>query len=335
MAPASHAVGIIGAGLSGLMAGQILHDQGVSVTLFEKARRPGGRANTREHGPYRFDHGAQFFTVRDPGIRGHLSRWIDEGIVADWKGSFVRIIDGTVGPAKPSVRYVGVPGMINLASKLAEGLEVRVDTRVKRFSLYDSGWTLYGENEAELGRFDTVLVALPAPQAAELLAHTPEMQALVLQVEMAPCWAGMYVFEEPLALDFDGAFISGGTLSWVARDSSKPGRAGEETWVLHAGPDWTRENLSMDGNEAAMALLRELAAAFGPVPDAVFQRAHRWAFALASETAPHGVFFDGHRGIGVCGDWCMGGRVEGALLSGMVAADQALSHGAGNNSFSP
>ncbi len=58
----SQKVGIIGAGLSGLMAGRILQDEGASVTLFDQARRPGGRSNTREHGPYRFDHGARFFT---------------------------------------------------------------------------------------------------------------------------------------------------------------------------------------------------------------------------------------------------------------------------------
>ncbi len=76
MTPCSQKIGIIGAGLSGLEAGRILQRHGASVTLFDKARRPGGRANTREHGPYRFDHGAQFFTVRDPAVRSRLDTWI-------------------------------------------------------------------------------------------------------------------------------------------------------------------------------------------------------------------------------------------------------------------
>jgi predicted NAD/FAD-dependent oxidoreductase len=317
-------VGIIGAGLSGLMAGRMFEGEGVKVTLFDKARRPGGRANTREHGPYRFDHGAQFFTVRDPLVHSHLDTWIREGVVAEWTGSLVRIKGGTVEPASDAVRYVGVPGMIGLPTHLARDLKVRTDTRVGRLCRESPGWTLYAEDDSKLGSFEAVLVALPAPQAKDLLAHAPGMQSQIQKVEMAPCWAGMYVFEEPLALEFEGAFLSGEPLSWVARDSSKPDRPGVEAWVFHAGPEWTRENLSMDRDEAAKALLREFQSLFGVVPKVVFQRAHRWAYALASDPARHGALFDGNLGIGACGDWCMGGRVEGALLSGMAMAHQVL-----------
>lgn len=327
MTPSSPKVGIIGAGLSGLMAGRILQDRGVSVTLMDKARRPGGRANTREHGRFRFDHGAQFFTVRDPDIRGFLQTWMDEGVVAEWTGSLVRINNGRVEEAKDAVRYVGVPGMVSLASRLAEELDVRVNTRVEELRSEDAGWTLLASNRKEIDRFDTVLVAVPAPQAVDILSPAPELRTRIAEVEMAPCWAGMYVFPQPLALGFDGAFLSGGALSWIARDSSKPRRPGDEAWVLHAGPEWSRENLAMDRDEAAKALLREFQQAFGSVPDPGFQRAHRWAFALASDPTPYGAFFHVERRIGACGDWCVGGRIEGALLSGMAAANQILASG--------
>ena len=40
-------VAIIGAGISGLASGKLLHDQGVGVTVFEKSRGVGGRMATR------------------------------------------------------------------------------------------------------------------------------------------------------------------------------------------------------------------------------------------------------------------------------------------------
>jgi predicted NAD/FAD-dependent oxidoreductase len=306
------------------MAGRVLQNHGASVTLFDKARWPGGRANTREHGSYRFDHGAQFFTVRDPGMLGHLESWIEEGVVSEWTGTLLRITEDQTAPAKDSVRYVGVPGMVDLPAALAQGLDVRVATRVREVRPGDSGWSLFAEDESALGIFDTVVVALPAPQAMEFLRHTPRLRDAAEKARMAPCWAGMYAFEEPLALDFDGAFLSGGPLSWVARDSSKPGRPNVETWVVHAGPNWSRENLGLQRTEAALALLKELRALFGPTPDPLFHRAHRWAFALASDPAPKGALFDQERSIGTCGDWCMGGRIEGALLSGLAVANQIL-----------
>jgi predicted NAD/FAD-dependent oxidoreductase len=227
-------------------------------------------------------------------------------------------------PAANAVRYVGVPGMINLPSTLAEGLDVRMNTRVKRLHFEDPGWALWDADDLDLGRFDVVLVALPSAQAAEFLAHAPKVHALLQDVEMAPCWAGMYVFESPLALGFDGAFLTGETLSWVARNSSKPGRPRVESWIVHANPEWSHANLGMDQDQAATTLLRELQAIFGSVSDPVFQRGHRWAYASGSYPTPRGAIFDADLGVGACGDWCMGGRIEGALLSGAAAADHIL-----------
>ncbi len=315
-------VGIIGAGLSGLMAGRVLQDRGLHVTLFDKGRRPGGRANTREHGPFLFDHGAQFFTVRDPLIRPFLDSWLREGVVTEWKSSLVRIQGKEVEAARDSTRYVGVPGMIALAEHLAQHLDVRVNHPVERLRKMEGGWALHTADPTHHDLFDIVIVAVPAPQAVPLLAPAPRIQDQARGVEMAPCWAGMYVFAQPLDLAFDGAFLSGQALSWVARDSSKPGRPDAESWVLHAGPEWTRDHWDRDREEVAEALAQEFGEIFGPLPEVVFSRAHRWAYALASDPTPGGALYDAERQIGACGDWCQGGRMEGALVSGMAVADR-------------
>ena len=70
-----------------------------------------------------------------------------------------------------------------------------------------------------------------------------------------------------------------------------------------------------------------LASRFGPLPPAVFERAHRWGYAQATSPFEHEALYDERLGIGVCGDWCAGGRVEGALLSGLALAGELLEHG--------
>ena len=56
---------VVGAGISGLLAARELSDAGWRVTVLDKGRGVGGRMATRRTGGARFDHGAQFFTVRD------------------------------------------------------------------------------------------------------------------------------------------------------------------------------------------------------------------------------------------------------------------------------
>lgn len=317
-------VGIVGAGLSGLMAARTLLDHGIDVTLFDKGRRPGGRANTREHGSYRFDHGAQFFTVRGPHVSPLLNSWMAEGLVERWLGKLVRIDGDRVLPAKDSHRYVGVPAMITLPEYLARGLDIRTGVRVGSLRREEGGWAFMDTSGGKLASFPLALVAVPAPQAVPLLSEVPDLEEQAQSVGMAPCWAGMYVFEDGVDLDFDGAFISGQGLSWVARNNSKPGRPEPEAWVIHAGPEWTEAHWDLNGEEAAEALGKEMAALFGPLPKVAFQRAHRWAYALPPEPVSGESLFHPELGIGVCGDWCRGGRVEGAIESGVLLAQQVI-----------
>lgn len=66
---------VVGAGLAGLVAAQRLAAAGIRVTVFDKGRGPGGRMATRREGDACWDHGAQFFTARDPRFAEMVARW--------------------------------------------------------------------------------------------------------------------------------------------------------------------------------------------------------------------------------------------------------------------
>ena len=92
-------------------------------------------------------------------------------------------------------------------------------------------------------------------------------------------------FAQRLRLDFDGAFVHDAPLSWIARDSSKPGRAADaETWVLHAAPAWTQAHLGAPGESIVQELLTAFRQATGADDLPQFATAHRWRYALP--TAP-------------------------------------------------
>lgn len=318
-------VAVVGAGLAGLACAGRLRESGHAVTVFEKSRGPGGRASTRHEGPLDFDHGAQYFTVRDPEFRRIVDGWHTLGVAVRWRGRVSVLGDGGGGAAGAEVeRWVGVPGMSALGRQLAGELAVWYGTRVAELAREGDVWRLAGDDGVELGRYQAVVLSAPPAQTAVLLERAaPMMAARVAGMRMAPCWAVMAAFEESLGLPFCGAFVVGGSpLAWIACNSSKPGRSSEiETWVLHAGPEWSAHHLD-DVPEAVEAeLLRAGAELLGRgLERPVHLRAHRWRYALPLAALEERCLVDETGSIVACGDWCGGPRIEGAVLSGLAAA---------------
>ena len=77
-------IAVIGAGISGLTAAQTLSDAGIDVTVFEKSRGVGGRTANRRSEYGSFDHGAQYFTVKDKRFRNFTEDLVSKGVIASW-----------------------------------------------------------------------------------------------------------------------------------------------------------------------------------------------------------------------------------------------------------
>jgi hypothetical protein len=137
---------------------------------------------------------------------------------------------------------------------------------------------------------------------------------------MRGSWAVMLRYAAPLAMPWEGVFINTGPLRWVARDSSKPGRTGPETWLLHASPEWSDAHMEDDADAVTAALIAAFVALGGPAPLAA--TAHRWRYADSESPLALGSWWDASLRLGMCGDWLNGGKVEGAWLSGRALAQQ-------------
>ena len=297
-------IAIIGAGMAGLACAARLKEGGVSPVLFDKGRGPGGRMATRraeiDGETVRFDHGAQYFTVRDSGFTAAVADWRDAGVVADW-------------PAAGGDAVVGTPGMNAPIRHMAETQDVRWATRVEHIAREDGGWQLSIDGEAH--RFARIVIAVPAEQAAELLAgHRDGWEARARDSASKPCWAVMAAFREKLPL---GDVFKGDDVRWAARNSAKPGRDEGEHWVIHASPGWSARNLEMEREEAGQAILSAFfdEAAIAPQSPRHLA-AHRWRYAMTDPAPGEASLWDGEEGIGVCGDWLSGPRVENAWISG-------------------
>lgn len=293
---------IVGAGIAGLACADRLARAGHAVALFDKGRGPGGRMSTRraEAGgrALSFDHGAQYFTARDPAFVSAVGGWEAAGVAARW-------------PAAGPDAWVGTPGMNAPVRALAAAHAVTWGTRIDRLERDGAGWRTGGEP------FDAAVVAVPAEQAAPLLLpHHPAFAARATAARSQPCWTAMAAFDRPLPAAIN-VFRDRGAIGWAACNSAKPGRGGPEAWVVQASPAWSFEHLE-DGAEAvAPALLALLADELGaPLPAPVHLSAHRWRFARSGGAGGPELLWDPALRLGACGDWLLAPRVEAAWLSG-------------------
>jgi predicted NAD/FAD-dependent oxidoreductase len=181
------------------------------------------------------------------------------------------------------------------------------------------------EAEVAYNGFDHLVVALPAPQTAELLANHP-VGKIASSTPMAPCWAVLVGFEKKLDVPWDGAFIHDSALSWVARNSSKPGRdATKDCWVLHANAEWSAKHLEDSPESVIRLLLESFTCASGEnLPAQFYKTAHRWRYSIGGSFINPRDLHDESMGLTICGDWVNGGRFEGAFLSGITAAESIL-----------
>jgi photolyase PhrII len=327
--PTPRSVAIVGAGLSGLLCARTLADHNLQVTVFEKSRGFGGRCATRRDGPWQFDHGAQYFTIRDPRLAPLTKSWAERGLIAPWDGKLAVRENGIWQPAKTGVRrWVGVPGMSAIGAHLADALDVRRNTTVAQIEREGQQWQLRADTGEDLGVFDVVLTCVPAAQAAALL--TPVAPDLVAQCDSAvmhATCATMLVFTERPAIEWDGAFVNDDpVLGWFSRDASKPGRGADETWVLHANRTWSAAHINDDADSLAGAMTDAFESLIGQPLAAVHRVGHRWRYALPDPVAPHDALFNAALQLGAGGDWCGGPRIEGAFLSGMALAGRVLTH---------
>ena len=327
MERAAMRVAVVGAGMAGLACAGRLQHAGVSVTVFDKSRGPSGRMSTRRaDAGAQFDHGAQFFTALDPDFAREVQDWIRQGHVAEWEGKFGDLETGSFIPVAKPPWYVGTPRMSSVGRHLAEGLRVNLGVRVGSMERVGDQWHLRDDDGGSLGAFDRVVLAIPAPQATLLVQAVPGLAEAVADVEMVPCYALMLRFEEPLGVPWDGVRVDGGPLAWIAHDSSKPGRTTPGCYVAHTTSLAGRFLLERPPHQVASQLTLAFHAATRTRVPPVHVAVHRWRFARPQEDEVSGLpcLYDSSVGVGACGDWRVGARVEAAWLSGRAMADALL-----------
>lgn len=337
---------VIGAGLSGLTAAQVLHRLGYRVLVIDKSRGLGGRLATRRLGTTVLDHGCRYLQpFTDPAL-SPIPGLLTANVLQPWQPeSFELKSDGSLAATPASTLYVAPQGMSAVAKALASELTVVRHWLATALTPIPKGWRIEGKF---LGDDDQrhprtliargVVVAIPAPQAVALMdaaaqnrEGVEDLSRQLQGVDFEAVITVMAGYDLNQATRLPSQAGSGGwmihsdthpTLRWAALDSSKRTDPKESVVVFHSSPGFAAEALELADLEPVGHRLLKAAAGLGAwIPFTKWTQVHRWRYGFVRQALGTPILSSPKLlNLVGCGDWCSGGNAEGAIASGRQAA---------------
>jgi predicted NAD/FAD-dependent oxidoreductase len=313
---------IMGAGMAGLTAANVLRDAGCRTLIVDKGRGVGGRMATRRIGDAVFDHGAQFITVRDPRFRSMMDAWLEAGAAREWCRGFADA--GLTLQTDGHPRYRGASGMTTIPKYLARNLSLRTGTRAGAVRSSDKGWRIEMEG-GEAVRGSAVILTPPVPQSLALLEAggvllPKRVSAVLRNIHYDPCLTVLAVLDGPSGIPEPGGVqVDEEPVAWVADNRTKGISPQAHAVTVHGGPEFSRSRWGSDEECIAGELLEFAGRWMKGTAREVQVMKWRYSKPLRATAEPC-LVVDDPALLVFAGDAFAGPRVEGAAMSGLETA---------------
>ncbi|MBD3402899.1 NAD(P)-binding protein [candidate division GN15 bacterium] len=324
-----HQTIVVGAGIAGLLAARALAAAGRDTLIIDKARGVGGRMATRwidtPEGQARFDHGAQFFTVRTARFRAEVDRWLRAKVAQLWSRGFA---DGMGAFSDGHARYRGTTGMTAIAKFLAEDLPIQLSCQIQSIVRDSDSWRL---STAEGDEFmaEWLILTPPVPQSLALLkagqvALSAGTMSVLEGITYDPCIAAMAWFSRPTNIPEPGGMrIDAEDIYWLADNRRKGISIEVPSVTIHATPEFSRRCWDRDDEAVLREMIGRLTEWLPQEP--LGYRVHRWRYSQPEMIHDERCLAPAEPGrLVFAGDAFGGPKIEGAALSGLAVADHIL-----------
>lgn len=331
-------IGIIGASISGLIAGKRLAQAGHDVTIIEKDRTLGGRVSTIELDDIQLDIGITHFEADTHTFKSFIEDWQSEGVVKKWADNFALYDGQEVFDSNPNVdpkpKYIGTKGNQIIADKLSRWVDIKSEEKAGGLTYIGPdrsakrSWMI---NMTDISVFecDAVILATPAVEAYGLLQTTQNKTASrkitrhVDEVHYDGRFSLAVTYEEDEAPDWKGIHCEHSSVKWISNEVSKQG-AEKAALVIQSTNNFFRKHAQKSDEEVKELLLKETADIAGNwVRQPKSSYLHRWKYFEARD--PINEYFmelemaDGP--LALIGDYLGGTTMENAFVSGYNLAE--------------
>ncbi len=313
---------ILGAGFSTAVLCHYLRDK--DITIYEKARGPGGRSSTRKVNNIGvFDHGLQYISTKDP----EFSKFLKEiKAIKKWYGDFVEI-DGKINVLSPSEKFIGSNGNNDFVKAKVNLNQCHFKIRIEKIEFMNNHWKLNDESGNEY-LSKKLILTLPQEQTNSLVKNL-NLDFPITQNFMKPCFTVMLALKKTSIFKHSGYVIKNNKIiSWCANETSKNRKLNNQDLTLltiQTTEEYGYLNFKKY-RENKEQILRLITNEFLDVfkideSEIVHQDVHGWLYAF-SENHSHPVYWNETKQIGITGDWFTGGRAENAWKNGKLLSEK-------------
>lgn len=319
-------VAVIGAGLAGIHCANLLIKQGFSVELFDKSRGIGGRLATRRVDNIRLDHGLPSWEILGEHTKNLTQQLLAADILQPWLVMESDENDPSAwrdGDLK--THYMAPDGMTAIAKFLASDTTTHRAHHLVEIKAASDHWQLLFKDES-IALARAVVLAMPYPQIRPLIEELSPLGKRLSRINYKPSLSLMLGYEslsldlpwQELRLDNHPVFRK------IILDGQKRSPQAA-TLVVQTNEDFAQNYLDAESLDAATAQISEILQNTFDIKPPLWSQIHRWRYAFPRNILNRPCLtIDTPLPLIACGDWCLGNGIEGAIFSGIAAAESLI-----------
>ena len=308
---------IIGSGISGSTISNYLRKK-FSVKVYDKARGVGGRSSFKRYkGKIGFDHGLQYLSPRSKEFKTFTNKLIKKRVLKHWKGNH-QFLNEKVKRDKKHIKLIGVKGNNDISKFLLKNINCNFQSELSEIKRQKDYWHLRFKDNKHIHSKNLILT-IPFPQAKKLISKFVKTNLFNNKVVMNSSLT-VLLMTNKTGNKASSFFTNDKVLGWVSNENSKKRfNCNRDLWVLQSTFEYGKKHTDNYKNKKKIytnILINKFKKLTNiKIKKIYFSHIHGWKYSSNSKPLSLQSYWDKKIGLGICGDWFGGPRLENGWLS--------------------
>ena len=320
-----HDVLIVGAGMTGISAGNYLLSQERDVILLDKGQAAGGRMATKriefDGRKVIFDYGCRYLEVDNGEFINMLNSLYEMKRIKYWSIDLNDYSSTGNGRIKKIISKISIRDIV---LEISKRLDIKNSALVNNISWNGQNWKVLTENGNMFNSY-SILLTMPVPQIINLLRSSKiemplDIMSDLIKVEYERNIVGMFILEsESLLKNEGGVQFKEGDISFITDNNLKGINKFNTAVTVEMSNEFSRKYWDLTDEDVFIKILEVAKDYLGS--SIINYRIHRWKFSKPSK--PYKSKFESLSYPGpilLAGDAFGGSSVESAYFSGLQSA---------------